>query len=167
MNMKRMIIISIAVLTILGAGQSTPAQELLSFDQTFVLHPAPREHDSYSLYYNIQVKSPGLIRVRLDLEDVTPELAGEVQFLSVSLRQMENEVEVRRVELGSGGIVLEYGVDAYELDRTDGEYRIVISNWSQLHTAVARLVAWYPGDDDTGKQWPDIPKHPRVEDLTF
>ncbi len=165
--MKRVIMALIAAFAIFGVGRSVPAQELLSLNQTFVLYPAPREHDSYSLYYNILVRSPGLIRVRLDLEEVTPDLAGEVNFLSVSLRQSENEVEVRRIEFGSDGIDLEYGVDAYELDRSDGEYRIVISNWSQLHTAVARLVAWYPGDDDTGKQWPDIPKHPRVEDLMF
>lgn len=167
MNMKRVIILFIAAFAILGAGQSAPAQELLSLDQTFVLHPAPREHDSYSLYYNILVRSPGLIRVRLDLENVAPDLAGEVKFLSVSLTQMENEVEVRRVEFGTNGIVLEYGVDAFELDRTDGEYRIVISNWSQLHTAVARLVAWYPGEDDSEKRWPDIPGYPRAEELMF
>ncbi|MFY9397150.1 MAG: hypothetical protein WAR22_02170, partial [Desulfomonilia bacterium] len=62
---------------------------------------------------------------------------------------------------------LEYGVDAYELDRTRGHYRIVISNWSREHTAVARIVAWYPGEDDTGKQEPYIPQAPRLEDLTF
>lgn len=94
--MKKAILLSIAAFTILGAGQSAPAQELLSLNQTFVLHPAPREHDSYSLYYNILVRSPGLIRIRLDLENVSPDLAGEVKFLSVSLRQLENEVEVRR-----------------------------------------------------------------------
>lgn len=167
MNMKTGIILFIAAFTILGAEQLTPAQEFLSLNQTFVLHPAPRDHDSYSLYYNILVRSPGLIRVRLDLEHVSPDLAGEVKFLTVSLRQMENEVEVRRIEFGTSGIVLEYGVDAYELDRTDGEYRIVVSNWSQLHTAVARLVAWYPGEDDSERPWPDIPKHPRAEDLMF
>ncbi len=167
MNMKKAILLSIAAFTILGAGQSAPAQELLSLNQTFVLHPAPREHDSYSLYYNILVRSPGLIRIRLDLENVSPDLAGEVKFLSVSLRQLENEVEVRRVESGPGGIVLEYGVDAYELDRTKGEYRIVVSNWSQLHTAVARLIAWYPGEEDSEEPWPYIPGRPRAEDLTF
>ncbi len=167
MNMKRSISLFIAAFTILGAGQLTSAQELLSLNQTFVLHPAPREHDSYSLYYNILVRSPGLIRVRLDLENVSPDLAGEVKFLTVSLRQLDNEVEVRRVEFGTDGIVLEYGVDAYELDRTDGEYRIVVSIWSQLHTAVARLVAWYPGDDDSERPWPFIPRHPRAEDLMF
>ena len=168
MTIKRAIAASITAFSVFWIGQSIHAQELLSLNQTFVLHPAPREHDSYSLYYNIIVKSPGLIRIRLDLDHVTPEPPGRgVNFLSVSLRQLENEVEVRRMEFGAGGIDLEYGVDAYELDRTKGEYRIVVSNWSQMHTAVAKLVAWYPGEEETGGQWPDIPEYPRLEDLTF
>jgi hypothetical protein len=167
MKINRVIMVLILAFPIFGVGRPIPAQELHSLDQTAVLYPAPRKHDSYSLYYNIIVKSPGLIRIRLDLDSVTPELVSEMKFLSVSLRQMDSEVEVRRVEAGSDGIDLEYGVDAYELNRTDGEYRIVISNWSEQHTAVARIVAWYPGDDEAEKAGPDIPAHPRIEDLTF
>jgi hypothetical protein len=167
MKNKSVIVAGIAALMTAGFFLPAPAQELVSFERTFVLHPAPREYDSYSLYFDIIVKSPGLVRIRLDLENVAPAPNEEMQFVSVSLRQIENEVEVTRIESGPGGMDLEYGVDAYELDRTKGEYRIVISNWSRDHTAVARIVAWYPGEEDTGKREPHIPQAPRLEDLTF
>jgi len=164
---KKVMIACVLAFMMLGADSLVHAQELLSLNRTAVLYPAPRKHDSYSLYYNIIVKSPGLIRVSLNLESVKPDLVSDMKFLSISLRQMEDEVEVRRVEAGKDGIDLEYGVDAYELHRTDGEYRIVISNWSQQHTAVARIIAWYPGEEDSEKEGPYIPAAPRIHDLTF
>ncbi|MFY9399598.1 MAG: hypothetical protein WAR22_14670, partial [Desulfomonilia bacterium] len=92
MKIKSIIAAGIAVLTAAGFCLPALAQELVSLEQTFVLHPAPREYDSYSLYYDIVVKSPGLVRIRLDLESVVPSPNEEMKFVSISLRQIENDV---------------------------------------------------------------------------
>ncbi len=142
---RRIIVPTAAAFIILGLAAVLSAEESLSFTEAVKLYPAPSQHDSYSLYYDITIESPGLICIGLEVSDVFPEVQNRGKFISVSLRQRDEEREVRFVELGREGGTFSYGVDAYELNLTKGEYRIVVSNWSLQNTIAAKLVALYPG----------------------
>lgn len=148
-GISRIIVPIVAVFIVLGPAAVPWAQENISFAEAVRLYPAPRRHDSYSLYYDITIESPGLIRIGLEVSNVFPEELGSGKFISVSLRQRDEEKEVRFIELGREGGTFSYGVDAYELNLTKGEYRIVVSNWSLQNTIVAKLVALYPGTVET------------------
>lgn len=148
MRGRKGITLSAAAFIVLVLIEAAAAADRLSLNEAVNLYPAPKQNDSYSLYYDITLKSPGLIRIGLEVDAVLPETQGQGSFLSISLRQRDEEVEVRLVPLGREGGTFSYGVDAYELDRTKGEYRIVISNWSLRNTVSARLVALYPGSEE-------------------
>ncbi len=146
---RRIVVFIAAAFMILGLSAAAHAEQRLAFAEPVKLYPAPRQHDSYSLYYDITVEYPGLISIGLEVVDVSPELPGRAKLISISLRQRDEEKEVRFVELGREGGTFTYGVDAYELNLTKGEYRIVVSNWSQNNTIDAKLVALYPGAVET------------------
>lgn len=149
MGGRNRIIISAAVVMILAVVRAADADDRISLCEELKLYPAPKQYDSYSLYYDITLKAPGLICMGLEVEGIFPETQGGAPFLSVSLRSRDEEIEMRFVRFGSEGGTLAYGADAYEFDRMKGEYRIVVSNWSLERTVAAKLVAVYPGSKET------------------
>lgn len=155
MKSNNKLIISFAMAFVMsGFAAISAAEELLSLNQELRLYPAPKQYDSYSLYYDITLDSPGLIRIGLEVDETFPDKEGSSKFLSISLKQRDEEKEMRFIEFDQAGGMLTYSVDAYELDQTKGEYRIVVSNWSLQHTVSAKLVALYPtiGEAETGKK---------------
>lgn len=152
MEGRNRIILSTAAIVLLAAAGTYAADDRLSLCEDLSLYPAPKQYDSYSLYYDITLKTPGLICIGLAVDGVFPEAQGKGDFLSVSLRSRDEETEMRFVQFGREGGTLSYGVDAYEFDRTKGEYRVVVSNWSLRRTVAARLVAVYPGSEEPEKK---------------
>lgn len=149
---RNRVIIPAAIFMVLAVIGAAAADDRLSLSEDLRLYPAPKQHDSYSLYYDIVLETPGLVCVGLEVDGVFPEAQEDARFLSVSLRQRDEEIEVRNVQFGREGGTFSYGVDAYEHDRTKGEYRIVVSNWSLQRTVAAKLVAVYPGSEETAKE---------------
>jgi len=152
MGEKNRFILSAAVIVLLASAGAYAADDRLSLCEELMLYPAPKQYDSYSLYYDITLETPGLICTGLEVGGVFPEIQGRENLLSVSLRTRDEEIELRFVRFGRDGGTFSYGVDAYELDRTKGQYRIVVSNWSLQHTVAAKLVAVYPGSEEAERE---------------
>lgn len=161
MKRNRTAVVAISVLIML-AGVSLPcaADECLTMNRTVRLYPAPKQYDSYSMYYDITVEAPGLICVGIEIDSIAPDMRAPGKFLSISLRQREDEIEVGYSEFGREGGRFTYGVDAYEFDKTKGQYRIVVSNWSLQHTIAARLITLYPGSEENGTERREIFRKP-------
>ena len=152
MEGRNRLILSAVVIVLLAAAGTHAADDRLSLCEELRLYPAPKQYDSYSLYYDITLETPGLICVGLEIDGVFPEIQGKGNLLSVSLRSRDEEVEMRFAQFGRDGGTFSYGVDAYEFDRMKGEYRIVVSNWSLERTVAAKLIAVYPGSKETGNE---------------
>lgn len=143
----RIVAVSIAmVLMGMSAGDASD-EGRIALSRTVTLYPAPKQHGSYSLYYDITLTSPGLVSVGIEVLSTEAGGGAAGKILGISLRRRRNELELRHVDFGSEGGTFSYGIDAYEMEKSTGEYRIVVSNWSQQQKITARLVVLYPGSE--------------------
>jgi hypothetical protein len=141
----RVLVIFIVMVLMGVSSWADSDEERIALNQTIKLYPAPRQHGSYSLYYDITLSSPGLISIGIEVLSTEPGAAAAGNILGISLRRKHNEMELRHVDFGIEGGTFSYGIDAFELEKGRGEYRIVVSNWSLLQMIEARLVILYPG----------------------
>ena len=136
-------------LVLMGACPGGGAdEERMALCQMVKLYPAPRQHGSYSLYYDITLSSPGLVSIGVEVLGTEPGNGGAGKVLGVSLRRKTSEIELRHVDFGAEGGTFSYGIDAYELEKGRCEFRVVVSNWSVRETINARLVILYPGTEE-------------------
>jgi hypothetical protein len=148
----RVLALSIVLVFMAVCSGETSDDERVALNQTITLYPAPRQHGSYSLYYDITLASPGLVSIGIEVLGAEPGAAATGNLLGVSLRRKSNEMELRHVDFGIEGGTFSYGIDAFELEKGRCEYRVVVSNWSLQQTVNARLVILYPGMEAAGKE---------------
>jgi hypothetical protein len=141
----RIVLVSFAVVLAGVCPAAASDSGRIALNQTLTLYPSPRQHGSYSLYYDITLTSPGLVSVGIEVLGTEPGSGEAGRVLGVSLRRERNELELRHVDFGLEGGTFSYGIDAYELEKGRGTYRIVVSNWSLKQKVDARLVVLYPG----------------------
>lgn len=149
---SRIVTISVAVLLMAGASRGADLEERVALNQTVRLYPAPRQHGSYSLYYDITLDSPGLVSIGIEVLGAEPGSAAPGKTLGLSLRRKHSEMELRHADFGPEGGTFSYGIDAFELEKGKCEYRVVVSNWSQRQTVSARLVILYPGAEEVEEE---------------
>ncbi len=138
------------------------AAERLSLNEEVRLYPSPGANDPYTLFYDIKVASPGIIRVGAQVLRVSPDKDIPRRLIGIGLMRKGEKKTIRQDLGGKDGGKFEYSVDALELEKTKGEYRIIVSNFSRKHNVLAKLVARYPGED-TGAA--DMPAEERKSDL--
>lgn len=131
-----------------------------ALDKEVRLYKSPGPKDSYTLFYDIKVKSPGVIRVGVQVNQVSPEKDIPRRLVGIGLVPNGNKKTVRQAICGKDGGKFEYSIDALELEKTNGEYRIIVSNFSCKHTVSARLVARYPGEEAGTEEMPVKPRKP-------
>jgi len=123
------------------------------------LYPAPKPSDAYSLFYDISVQSPGLLHIGLHVDRVLPEPKGKTpRFVRVQLLSREGNKTIGQVLCEPGGSRLEHGVDAFELEKTKGQYRIVVSNESIQYHAEVRLIVRHIVNEQSGAAVEGPPK---------
>jgi hypothetical protein len=149
------------VLLALSAG-AQPEGGRIARSETIRLYPAPRQHGSFSLYFDITPASPGLISIGIEVLGMEPGNAPAGMLLGLSLRRKRSEMELRHADFGPEGGTFSYGIDAYELEKSGCEYRVVVSNWSTGQTVSARLVILYPGDCERGGEEEKVIVLPRA-----
>jgi hypothetical protein len=142
------LVVTIAMVLMGACPGGWADEERVALSQNIRLYPAPRQHGSYSLYYDITLTSPGLVSIGIEVLGSEPGDAAAGKVLGISLRRRYNEMELRHVDFGIEGGTFSYGVDAYELEKGKCEYRVVVSNWSQHQSVNARLVILYPGAEE-------------------
>jgi hypothetical protein len=150
MKRRTLMVVVLALLGLLGLACLAGAAERLSLKEEIKLHPAPDPKDPYTLFYDIRVKSPGVIRMGVDPFSVSPDKDIPHRLVGIGLLR-KGETKVIKQEIGGKeGGKLEYSIDALELERTRGEYRVIVSNFSRKHTLLAKLVVLYPGAEESG-----------------
>jgi hypothetical protein len=141
----RILVVTVAMVVMGVSFGAASNEDRVAIDQKVRLYPAPKQYGSYSLYYDITLMSPGLVSVGVEVIGAEPGDGEAGKLLGISLKRKHHEIELRHVDLGPDGGTFSYGIDAFELERARGEYRIVVSNWSLKGTVDARLVILYPG----------------------
>ncbi|HNY65239.1 MAG TPA: hypothetical protein PKM41_07345 [Deltaproteobacteria bacterium] len=148
----KVFVVTVAVVFMGVSSGGASGQDRVAMDMNVRLYPAPKQYSAYSLYYDITLVSPGLVSVGVEVTGMEPGNGEAGQLLSVSLVRNRNEIVLRQVDFGPGGGTFSYGIDAFELERGRGEYRIVVSNRSLKGTVDARLVVLYPGAREKGEE---------------
>ena len=160
--MKKSLFIAM-ILTAIGFLQVAAMAEAAvrgSLDEEVRLYQAPGSKDPYTLFYDIKVKSPGIIRAAVQVTHVSPEKGIPRRLVGIGLLPKGNMKTIRQAICGKDAGKFEYTVDALELEKTKGEYRIIVSNFSKKHRVAARLIARYPGDDTRKEEMPAKPRKP-------
>ena len=73
MKRSTLMVMALALLGLLSVACLAGAAERLALKEEIKLHPAPGHKDPYTLFYDIRVKSPGVIRMGVDPFQVSPD----------------------------------------------------------------------------------------------
>lgn len=144
---------------IVDSGLSAAGQQRLKKTEThkYTLYPAPGgESDPYSVRFPIKLEEPGLITV--DVEVGGGKIKGgegspfKVWIIEAKGIQDEktNKIQnryIKKIDRFKEKASINYAVDAGELNRTDGEYVIMLSNLGKGSHAVGTIVITYPAEE--------------------